>query len=86
MLSKLIIHKYYDNSLYFSNRFIPTLQSAVAPRPEGADSGPLIIRAEVTIENFQVDTPNMLLVVGFNLSLSWMESRAIYINLHSDLG
>lgn len=58
----------------------------MAPRPGNDEPGPLKIKAEVTIENFQVDTPNMLLMVGFNLSLSWMETRAIYINLHTDLG
>lgn len=78
--------KNHNNNRYFFNYFIPLQQSTVAPRPGNEDPGPLIIKAKVTIENIQVDTPNMLLKVGFNLSLSWMETRATYINLHTDLG
>ncbi|XP_071522356.1 uncharacterized protein [Panulirus ornatus] len=61
-------------------------KSTVAPRPRHTDQGPLKVTAEVTLENLHVDTPGMLVKAAFNLSLSWMESRATYINLKVDLG
>ncbi|KAK8394309.1 hypothetical protein O3P69_006482 [Scylla paramamosain] len=75
-----------DEAQYRMIRLPLDYKSTTAPSPENGDAGPLRVKTEVTLENIQVDTPNMVLKVGFNFSFSWMESRVVYINLKADLG
>lgn len=41
----------------------------------------LQILANVSLENLRVDTSEMLLETSFNLSLTWYETRAVYVIL-----
>lgn len=63
-------------------------QTSVAPRPTsiggkggGGPDGMLQILANVSLENLRVDTSEMLLETSFNLSLTWHETRAVYVIL-----
>ena len=70
--------------LCFGHLIIPyCLQEDVAPRGSSA-TGSLLVYSEVSVETLQVYTNRMILQVSFNLTMSWNESRATYINLKKD--
>lgn len=45
----------------------------------------LQILANISLENLRVDTSEMLLETSFNLSLTWYETRAVYVNLKTQV-
>ncbi|ROT73701.1 hypothetical protein C7M84_007864 [Penaeus vannamei] len=71
-------------------RLPPEYKTSVAPRPisngtQGEGTKMLQILANISLENLRVDTSEMLLETSFNLSLTWYETRAVYVNLKTQV-